>query len=629
MDSMTDDSQRCVSASRRANYVSVAAGAALALGVRLTHVWLSMDVPTVRHPVGDAAGYLAWARAIAGGDWWGGEAFYQAPLYPYVLAGLFTLFGDGVGVVRVAQACFGAASAGLMYAAGRRLFGPTAGMISAIMLALYAPAIHYDGIVQKASLTGLLTCALLAAAAARRAWLCGVVLGLLALTRENAFVWWPVLAVWLAGKAETPKRRNAETSGDEAARQRGRREARGEWRERQPGPQSAIRNPQSAIPSRWRPVVGFALGTLLVLAPVAVRNRFVGGGWTLSTFQAGPNFYIGNGAAADGRYIPLVRGHESPEFERADATRLAQQAAGRTLTPREVSRYWSSQSWKEIAVDPARWMALLGYKVLLTVNRYEVADAESLYVYAGLSPMLAVVTPIWHFGVLAPLAVLGWAVAQQRRRQEWLLLSLAVVMVFAVAAFFVLGRYRYPVALVLMPLSAAGILGIGRIVFRRKALDIAATKRDWSDQPLQVRLWRGVGTAALVAVVCNWPIQDERRLNALAWMNVGVAAARAGEVETATGYFEFAIEQHPESPEARYNLATALAMQDRFAEAITHYQVAHQLAPGAPGLDYNMGVALERLGRVDEALACYRRAVEADSGDGDAQRAVDRLSGHP
>lgn len=650
---MTNDSLRRVPWRGHVGWVGMAAVAALALGVRLAHVWLTADVPTVRHPVGDAAGYLAWARAIAGGEWWGREAFYQAPLYPYLLAVLFTLFGDGVGVVRVAQACFGAASAALMYAAGRRLFGPATGLVSAIMLALYAPAIHYDGIVQKASLAGLLTGALLAAAAARRALLCGVVLGLLALTRENAMVWWPVVAVWLWRNAECGMRNG----------------------QSRPAAQSAIENRKAAIPSRWRPVVWSALGTLLVLGPVAGRNRVVGGGWTLSTFQAGPNFYIGNGAGADGRYVPLVRGHESPEFERADATRLAEQASGRGLAPREVSGYWFSRAWEEIAADPARWMALLGYKCLLAINRYEVADAESLYVYAGLSPVLAIVTPIWHFGVLAPLAVLGLAAGGRNRRRSWLLPALALVMVLAVAAFFVLGRYRYPVALVLMPLAAAGAVEMGRVVGRRRLGGSRGADAECGMRMVEWRMANGVGRGAereedgeatgvgpqaaekasgprpspnpqssitnrqsatpwwavlagvvVVVLLVNWPIQDERRLDALAWMNVGVAAARAGEVETAAGYFELAVEQHPDSAEARYNLATALAMQERFAEAVPHYQIAHRLAPTAPGLDFNLGVALEQLGRIDEALVCYRRAVALDSGDNEARAAADRLS---
>ncbi len=84
---------------------------------------------------------------------------------------------------------------------------------------------------------------------------------------------------------------------------------------------------------------------------MAIRNRVEGDDRSMLTFQAGPNFCVGNGAAADGRYVPLDCRHESPEFERADAMRTAPEATGRPLTPREVSSRWFSRAREEIAGD--------------------------------------------------------------------------------------------------------------------------------------------------------------------------------------------------------------------------------------------------------------------------------------
>ena len=70
-------------------------------------------------------------------------------------------------------------------------------------------------------------------------------------------------------------------------------------------------------------------GVLLGLAPVAVRNYAVGGGLYLTTSQLGPNFYIGNNPTADGTYRPLRFGRGSAEFERLDATAIAERAQGR------------------------------------------------------------------------------------------------------------------------------------------------------------------------------------------------------------------------------------------------------------------------------------------------------------
>src|SRR3972149_11314413 len=98
----------------------------------------------------------------AGGGWVGTEAFYQAPLYPYVLAGCFRVVGDEVWKVRLVQAAWGAPGCGLVYLGTGRLFGRSAGVVAGMMLAVYGPAIFYDGVVQKASLTDLLVCGLFA-----------------------------------------------------------------------------------------------------------------------------------------------------------------------------------------------------------------------------------------------------------------------------------------------------------------------------------------------------------------------------------------------------------------------------------------------------------------------------------
>ena len=85
----------------------------------------------------------------------------------------------------------------------------------------------------------------------------------------------------------------------------------------------------------------------------------------MSTFQAGPNFYIGNHRGATGRYRPLVRGHETPTFERRDATMLAEREVGRTLSPREVSRHWLSRGMDDIRAAPGSWLLLMTKKSLM------------------------------------------------------------------------------------------------------------------------------------------------------------------------------------------------------------------------------------------------------------------------
>lgn len=412
--------------------VSIGGGLAVgvvAVGVRLAAAWGTGEVATARFAVGDAAGYLAWAERIAAGDPEGGEGFYQTPLYPHFLAAVMLVTGDSHWHFVAAQALLGGLGAWWMAWAAGRLFGGAAGVVAGLMLATYPPAVLAGIVIQKSALDVPLTCGLLALLAggggargfgAWRGAALGAACGLLALNRENALLWVPLCGTYVW------------------------------WMNRRRGARAAVG------------VAGLAAGCLAVLGPVAAWNARAGGSWSVTTFQSGPNFYIGNGAEADGRYRPLVRGHETPAFERGDARRLAEEAEGRALSAREVSAHWWRRAWGEIAADPWRWARLMGYKLLLAVNRYEVADAESLYVYAAHALPWGYVTLIWHFGLLAPLAAGGIVATWGRRGELWIYYLLAVVMIAAVAVFFVLGRYRLAAAVALMPPAAAGVVALRR-----------------------------------------------------------------------------------------------------------------------------------------------------------------------
>src|SRR5436309_14444256 len=62
---------------------------ALALTLRIIHIWQMRSSPFFSVLIGDARGYDQWAQRIAGGDWVGRDVFYQAPLYPYFLAFIY------------------------------------------------------------------------------------------------------------------------------------------------------------------------------------------------------------------------------------------------------------------------------------------------------------------------------------------------------------------------------------------------------------------------------------------------------------------------------------------------------------------------------------------------------------
>src|SRR5215207_731521 len=121
----------------------------VAFAVRLVHVWQLRSSPFFDTLLGDASGYDLWAQRLAAGDWVGTDVFYQAPLYPYFLGLVYAVAGHDLMAARLIQAVLGSCSAVFVAWAAARLISPRAGVVAGAVLAAYAPAIFFDGLIQK------------------------------------------------------------------------------------------------------------------------------------------------------------------------------------------------------------------------------------------------------------------------------------------------------------------------------------------------------------------------------------------------------------------------------------------------------------------------------------------------
>src|SRR5207247_1262793 len=116
----------------------------------------------------------------------------------------------------------------------------------------------------------------------------------------------------------------------------------------------------------WRCWPTLFLGLALVIAPVTLRNRLLGGEWVLVTHSGGINFYLGNGPGAEGTFrVPDFL----PEAVNADAQfesfrTYAEKMTGRNLTTKEASDYWYDMTWAFIFANPMKWLKLLWTKFL-------------------------------------------------------------------------------------------------------------------------------------------------------------------------------------------------------------------------------------------------------------------------
>ena len=99
----------------------------VAFFLRLLNLLQTFELPTVVQLMGDARGYVDWAQQIASGEWYGTQTFYQAPLYPYMLAVLIKVFSADTFGLRFFQIILGTLSVGLLGLAGRHAFNRQGG----------------------------------------------------------------------------------------------------------------------------------------------------------------------------------------------------------------------------------------------------------------------------------------------------------------------------------------------------------------------------------------------------------------------------------------------------------------------------------------------------------------------
>ena len=532
---------------------------AVALTVRFVYLYEVRTIPFFEFPMVDSRSYDQWGQRIASGDWWGDEVFYQAPAYPYLLGVIYSIAGHNLMLVHVVQMIMGAMSCVMIYLAGRRFFGEGAGLAAGVLLALYAPAIFFDGVIHKTGL-GLFLMALLLYLLARtldRATavgfaLCGLATGVLALTRENMLLLVAVVPVWIL-----------------------------------------LRTKDSRIKGRLGWTLSFLVGAALVLLPVGLRNYSVGSVFAVTTFNVGPNFYFGNNPDANGLYEPLRHERQDPLFERQDAIDVAEQALGRELAPGEVSDYWLRRGMAFVTDQPGAWLRLMLRKVLLTWNRFEVPDTEDLYTYAEWSSLLRGLSAVFHFGVLAPLGVAGIVLSWRQWRRAWLLYLLLLFITAGVAIFFVFARYRFPIVPVLVPLAGYACIESLAAYRARRVRTLAVA----------------VAATVVSAFLVNRPMVPESAYRSVSFANLSIACGQAGHTDDAERYLHRAIELYPDNAAAHRRLGMLMAQQGRLEEGEKHLLKASALDPTVAATHVDLAGVLAGQGRADQAVLHYHEAI--------------------
>ena len=111
----------------------------VALVPRLMYIWQIKSWPFFSYPVLDSRTQWKWASILVNGHWIGNlEVLAKAPLYAYVLGVIQWAMREreaGLFAAHLLQLLLGAATCGLTYLLGRKVFGAAVGFVAGLLLA--------------------------------------------------------------------------------------------------------------------------------------------------------------------------------------------------------------------------------------------------------------------------------------------------------------------------------------------------------------------------------------------------------------------------------------------------------------------------------------------------------------
>lgn len=521
--------------------------------------------PLFDTPIMDAKYNDDWAQRIATGEELEEKVFFRAPLYPYFLAGVYTIFGHSYFWARLIQFIIGSLSCVLIFFIGRKVFNRTVGLISGFLAGGCGIFIYFEGELLIPFLIVFLNLLLVWSLLFfmekpdfKKSLLSGILLGLSAIARPNillvaiAFFFWMLFLI------------------------------------------KSTRGYKTALGYAF----SFALGVVLVVSPVTLRNYIKGHDLVLISSQGGVNFYIGNNPRSDGVWAGLREVGKTWDNVYEGAFGFAEQSMGRKLKPSEVSQFWTSKSLEFIRDQPTNFLRLMFKKFLYFWNGKELPNNKDLYFFARTSGLLNVL--IWKkvlffpFGVLAPLALMGIILSFKKTKKVIPLLIFIFMYMLSVILFFVNSRFRVPVLPFLIIFGSYFLYWFYLQIKKSRFSSV---------------IFLILGVMILGVLINSSSFRATNLDYSLSHNKIGLAYSQKGKLPEAVEQFELALNFKPDNTAAHLNLGLTLMSMGRYNQAIDELQTVLKFDGEKDRVHYNLGVAYHQIGKLEKAIEHYNASL--------------------
>jgi tetratricopeptide (TPR) repeat protein len=559
--------------------------------------------------------YDEWAKQILHGHWTDHQAFYGLPLYPFIIALLYQVFGYGPFVPGFFQICLDAGTAVVIYKITVRAMasgadqttkaGSIVGIAAAIAWCFFLPAQAYSAILMPTAGAVFVFWFLIwqivrteNALSRWRCFVCGVLIGVAAMGVATILFLIPLFLVALF----------------------------------------VLRN-HTNLAAKGIAAALLLLGVFAGTSPCWLHNSFVARDPVFLSAHGGINLWLGNNPAATG-YPRFPDLHAGQGEMLRDSIDQAETAAGRPLKHSEVSRYWSGKARAYIAANPGAWLKLLAQKIGNFWNAFEYDD---LGVIAILREQ-GVVFPGLRFALVAMLglsgAVFSWRAFPASR---WIAAAIALQLL-AILPVFVTERYRLAVVPGLLVLAALGLVRLwnrcasGNYGVAALQLGVVAVSAWFVTIPRHdPSLWAldAYNSGRFALETNNLPLAEEHLVHAHALVPdnaetnfaLGNLRLAQGDSPAAKSHYEAALRIDSKHKGVLNNLGVLALDDDQPAAAVDYFQRALALEPRNAKAHYLLAKALDLAGNRDDARVEAARALELGPDQPEFKALQDQLAG--
>ena len=537
---------------------------------------------------GDMHFYNEWAQRILHGQVTEHHAFYGLPLYPYLLASLYALFGYSPFIPGFLQAILDGGTAVLLYKLAVKIFsspapstvagpqnrprdffqryrGESIGVLAALGWGFFLPEEAYSAILMPAAGLVFVFWFVVWQIVRRReapaplgSLMLGVLIGFTAMGIATILFLAPLLFVALFFKWN--------------------------WA----GDTRSILLAKGAAAALA--LIGFGIGA----SPCWIHNYFIARDPVFLSAHSGVNFWIGNNPVATGypRFPPGLHAGQKAMLE--DSITTAEKAAGRSLKRSEVSAYWSEKARSYIKNNFGAWLKLLLVKAGNFWNAFQYDDLSIITILREQN----VILPGLKFGLVAALAIPGFLLAFSKYPlSRWLAAAILLHMA-SLLTVFVTERYRVAAVPGLLLGASFGVSELWESCV--------------SARYSRAALYLALLLAATLFVSIR---QKDPGLWALDAYNSGWQELQSNNLPLAEKKLDVAYAYAPENAEVNFALGNLRLDQGNKSAAESYYLATLRLDSNHEGACNNLGILALQEKRWELAAKFLTKALQQDRQD--------------